>query len=396
MQKGDSVMHPVMLVVGTRPEGIKMMPIYFALKKALTPVFLCSTTQHTNLLTEVFDIFGVKPDIELQVMKQNQDLFHVTQEVLSGMKMLLERVNPSLILVQGDTTTVMATGLAAFYKQIPIGHVEAGLRTGDMYSPYPEEFNRISLGLVAKYHFAPTAGAAANLLAEGKSRDTVFCTGNTVVDALRIVEEKINSGMLKIRSDIEQAVAGSQISKQKVVLFTMHRRESFHGGIERMLKALRDFAVENSDVLFIYPYHPNPAVMQALKKVNLQDVDNVFLTEPVGYKDLVYLLLHADAVATDSGGIQEEAVSLGKRVLILREKSERMEGVWKGLAWIVGTNPKLFSQKLREILLQKISTTRRTIYGDGYAAEKIVRIIEQSKDHTSWIMPQEKSKEFSS
>lgn len=385
-----------MLVVGTRPEGIKMMPIYFALKKDSIPVFLCSTTQHTNLLTEVFDIFGVQPDRELQIMKKDQDLFHITQEVLQGMKTLFEEIEPSLVLVHGDTTTTMTAGLAAFYKQIPIGHIEAGLRTGDMRSPYPEEFNRVSLGLIADYHFAPTAAAAAHLLAEGKERSTVFCTGNTVVDALRIVEEKINSGALTIRSDIEQVIASAQISRQKVVLFTMHRRESFNGGIERMLEALKDFAIENPDVLFVYPYHPNPAIVQALKRINLKDIDNVFLTEPVGYKDLVYLLLHADAVATDSGGIQEEAVSLGKRVLILREKSERMEGVWEGLAWIIGTNPKLFSQKLHEILLQKASTVRRTIYGDGYAAEKIVRIIEQSKDQTSWLIHQEQSKEFSS
>lgn len=371
-------MHPVMLVVGTRPEGIKMIPVYFALKKSSIPVFLCSTTQHTNLLSEVFEIFDVKPDAELGIMQENQDLFHVTQEVLSGMKVLLERVKPSLVLVQGDTTTVMATGLSAFYKQIPVGHVEAGLRTGDMHSPYPEEFNRVALALTANYHFAPTATAAANLLREGKDRNTVFYTGNTVVDALRIIEDKISSGELKIRSDIEKAVAGAQISKQKIVLFTMHRRESFNGGIERMVKAVKDFAINNPDVLFIYPYHPNPAVMQALNTVDFTRVENVFLTEPVGYKDLVYLLLHADAVATDSGGIQEEAVSLGKRVLILREKSERMEGVWEGLASIIGTRPKLFSEKLQEILSHNISSIRRAIYGDGYAAQKIVRIIELS------------------
>lgn len=378
MQKGDSIMHPVMLVVGTRPEGIKMMPVYFALKKASIPVYLCSTTQHTNLLTEVFDIFDVKPDIELDIMQKGQDLFHITQQVLRGMKVILERVKPSLVLVHGDTTTTMTAGLSAFYKQIPVGHVEAGLRTGDMHSPYPEEFNRVSLGLIADYHFAPTTAAAGNLLAEGKKRNTVFCTGNTVVDVLRIIEDKISSGALRIRSDIERAIAGAQISKQKVVLFTMHRRESFNGGIERMLRALKDFAINNPDALFIYPYHPNPAVMKALERIDFKNIENVFLTEPVGYKDLVYLLLHADAVATDSGGIQEEAVSLGKRVLILREKSERMEGVWEGLAWIIGTDPQLFSQKLHEVLLQKISTTRRTIYGDGYAAQKIVHIIELS------------------
>lgn len=389
-------MHPVMLVVGTRPEGIKMMPIYFALKKASIPVYLCSTTQHTNLLTEVFDLFDVKPDREMKIMQDGQDLFHVTQAVLKGMKDLFESVNPSLVLVQGDTTTVMATGLAAFYKRIPVGHVEAGLRTGDIYSPYPEEFNRKVLAITARYHFAPTAASAANLLAEGKERDTVFCTGNTVVDALRIIENKISSGVLLVRSDIEQTIASAQMSKQKIILFTMHRRESFNGGIERMLKALKEFAQENPDVLFIYPYHPNPAVVEALRKVNLKNIENIFLIEPVGYKDLVYLLLHADAVVTDSGGIQEEAVSLGKRVLILREKSERMEGVWEGLAWIIGTDPRYFSQKLHEILATKKTVIRRSVYGDGYAAEKIVRIIEQSQDKASWLLPKETSKEFGS
>ncbi|MFT6765633.1 MAG: UDP-N-acetylglucosamine 2-epimerase (non-hydrolyzing) [Alteromonas naphthalenivorans] len=389
-------MHPVMLVVGTRPEGIKMMPVYFALKKASIPVYLCSTTQHANLLTEVFDMFGVKPDIELNIMQQGQDLFHVTQQVLQGMKGLLERIKPSLVLVHGDTTTTMAAGLSAFYKQIPVGHVEAGLRTGDIYSPYPEEFNRVSLGLLAKYHFAPTAVSAANLLAEGKNKNTVFCTGNTVVDALRIIEDEINSGTLKIRSDIEQAIASAQISNQKIVLFTMHRRESFNGGIERMIESMKVFAQKNPDVLFVYPYHPNPAVIRALEKVDLTGVENIFLTEPVGYKDLVYLLFHTDAVATDSGGIQEEAVSLGKHVLILREKSERMEGVWEGLATIIGTNSNFFTQKLYEVLAAKKSIVRRTIYGDGFAAEKIVRIIEQSNDNASRIIHKEQQREFGS
>jgi UDP-N-acetylglucosamine 2-epimerase (non-hydrolysing) len=372
-------MHPVMLVVGTRPEGIKMMPIYYALKKASIPVFLCSTTQHSELLSEVFDLFNVQPDKELGVMQKGQDLFHITAQVLTSMKVLLEKVKPSLVLVHGDTTTTMTAALSAFYKQIPVGHVEAGLRTGDMNSPYPEEFNRASLSLFSEYHFAPTPAAAANLLAEGKPRKTVYYTGNTVVDSLRIIEEKISARIVKIRSDIEQAIAGAQVNGQKKILFTMHRRESFNGGIERILQAVKTFAINNPDVLFLYPYHPNPYVMQAIEKIGLESVENVFLSKPIEYKDLVYLLNEVDCVATDSGGIQEEAVSLGKPVIILREKSERMEGVWEGLATLVGTNAKYFVQQLEMILKENCNVSvRRSLYGDGYAAEKIVRIIERS------------------
>lgn len=372
-------MRPVMLVVGTRPEGIKMMPVYYALKKASIPVFLCSTTQHDELLSEVFSLFNVRPDSELGIMKSGQDLFHITTTVLQKMKVLLSEVDPSLVVVQGDTTTVMAAGLSAFYKHIPIAHVEAGLRTGDVTSPYPEEMNRVFLSSIARYHFAPTAQAAAHLLAEGKSREAVFCTGNTVVDSLRIIEDKISQGMVTVRSDIEQAIAGAIINGQKKVLFTMHRRESFNGGIERILRAMKNFALQNPDIFFIYPYHPNPHVINALEAVSLHSVENIFMTKPLEYKDLVYLLSVADCVATDSGGIQEEAVSLGKQVLVLREKSERMEGVWEGLATLVGTNPELFMQKLQIALeLSAQKPQRRAIYGDGYAAEKIARIIEKT------------------
>lgn len=371
-------MRPVMLVVGTRPEGIKMMPVYYALKKASVPVFLCSTTQHDELLSEVFSLFNVRPDSELGIMKSGQDLFHITTTVLQKMKTLLSEVDPSLVVVQGDTTTVMAAGLSAFYKHIPIAHIEAGLRTGDITSPYPEEMNRVFLSTIARYHFAPTAQAAAHLLAEGKPRESVFCTGNTVVDALRIIEDKISQGAVIVRSDIEHAVASATINGQKKVLFTMHRRESFNGGIERILKALKKYALQNPDIFFIYPYHPNPHVISALETVALQEVENIFITKPLEYKDLVYLLSVVDCVATDSGGIQEEAVSLGKQVLVLREKSERMEGVWEGLATLVGTDPELFVKKLQKALeLSDQKSQRRSIYGDGYAAEKITRIIER-------------------
>lgn len=370
-------MQPVLIVVGTRPEGIKMMPVYLALQKEGIPVVLCSTSQHDQLLTEVFEVFQVKPDYELKIMKPGQDLFHITTTVLERIKEVYAQVNPAVVLVQGDTTTVMAASLAAFYSHIPIGHIEAGLRTGDRYAPYPEEANREIIGLLASYHFAPTANSMANLLAEGKSRTSVFCTGNTVVDALSYIEQKIMQGALLPRLDLERAVAGCAISGQKKILLTAHRRESFDGGITRILKTVKKVAKERPDLFFFYPYHPNPAVKTAMQEADFHATDNIFLTEPLTYKDLVYLLLSVDMVATDSGGIQEEAVSLGKPVAVLRDKSERMEGVWDGLATLVGTD----EEKLYNMLMMCHKSTKhmakKFIYGDGYAAQKIVHILQQ-------------------
>ncbi len=376
-KKESVVMRPVLLVVGTRPEGIKMIPVYLALKKEGIPTVVCLTNQHDQLLTEVFELFGVKPDYELKVMKPGQDLFYITSTVLDRIKAVFAEVDPTLVLVQGDTTTVMAAALGAFYNKIPVGHIEAGLRTGDKYAPYPEEANREIIGLLASYHFAPTATAAANLLAEGKSRATVFCTGNTVVDALVHIEQKIITGVIKPRADLEKAVAHCGMQGQKKILITAHRRESFDGGITRILKTVKKVAQERPDLFFFYPYHPNPAVKKAMQEADFHATENILLTEPVSYKDLVYLLLSVDMVATDSGGIQEEAVSLGKPVAVLREKSERMEGVWAGLATLVGTD----EQALYNMLIMCPITGRHgiksSIYGDGHAAENIVRIIQQ-------------------
>jgi len=369
-------MRPVLMVIGTRPEGIKMMPVYYALKKSHVPVYLCSTSQHKELLSEVFTLFDVIPDRELGIMQPGQDLFSVTTKVMQEMKIVLEEVNPSLLLVQGDTTTVMAASLSAFYKQIPVGHIEAGLRTGDIYSPFPEELNRKIVTLGAQYHFAPTAQATAQLLAEGVDRSKVFCTGNTVVDALRIIEDKITRGEVRPESTLERIIVGATIQNQKKMLFTMHRRESFGGGIERIVCMLKDFAQEHPEVCIIYPFHPNPQVQEVLKKIDLTKLENVFLIPPLAYKDLVFTLLSIDFVATDSGGIQEEAVSLGKPVIVLRDKSERMEGVWAGLATLVGTDEKKCKHALEKALIPVIKNVRSMVYGDGYAAERIVTCIQ--------------------
>ncbi len=370
-------MRPVMVVVGTRPEGIKMMPLYFALKQANIPTILCATSQHSTLLSDIFSVFGVSPDLDLKIMKHNQDLFHVTTTVLHEMQNIYKNYQPSLVCVQGDTTTVMAAGMAAFYSRIPVAHIEAGLRTGDFDSPYPEEFNRTSLGLITTYHFAPTAQAVGNLLGEGKKRENVFYVGNTVVDALRIIENKIINKELIIDCLIENFFKNAHEYGHNTLLFTMHRRESFGYGLYVILQALKDFALTHPNVVILYPYHPNPDVLEIIKKINLSSVVNIILVEPLSYKDLAYVLLNIDIVATDSGGIQEEAVSLGKHVLVLREKSERMEGVWEGLASIIGFNAEKFTVELEKILNNlSLVFVRKNIYGDGFASEKIVKIIQ--------------------
>jgi len=377
MVKEGTTMQPILLVVGTRPEGIKMMPVYFALKRVGIPVLLCSTGQHCALLEEVFTLFSVVPDIKLSLMKPDQDLSYLTCAVLESMKAVYAQYKPSLVLVEGDTTTVMAAALAAFYEKIPVGHVEAGLRTGDMLSPYPEEANRCIVGLLAQYHFAPTSLATGNLLAEGKKRGTVFCVGNTVVDALRIIEEKIKQSTVLIRTDLLSSIKHANDFGYKKVLVTAHRRESFPDGILRIIGAVKEYAQKHPDVTFFYPYHPNPVVMSALLEVRLEEQKNIFLFSPLAYHELVFLLQSVDCVMTDSGGIQEEAVSMGKNVLVLREKSERMEGVWEGLATLVGTEENAILEALQSALQDSLRKplARNSVYGDGFSADRIVEVI---------------------
>jgi len=374
---------PILVVVGTRPEGIKMIPVYLALKNAGLPTLLCSTGQHGELLDQVFELFGVTPDTTMQIMRQGQDLFYLTQSVLQKSKELFAQVHPSLVLVQGDTTSTMGAALAAFYLGIPVGHVEAGLRTDDLRSPFPEEMNRRMVGMLADYHFAPTMYSAANLLAEGVDRNKVFCTGNTVVDALRIFQQKLSMGILTVHQDLVDKVETAKKTGKKIMLLTVHRRESFDGGVVRILGAMHAFLCEHPEVICIYPYHPNPAVINAIAAAHLDALPNMHLSDPLPYAQLVYLLMHADWVATDSGGIQEEAVSLGKPVMVLRATSERMEGVWAGLAEIVGSDTGqmlLWLERMASSVGGEPSRTTTNfvtdVYGDGYAAEKIVTILQ--------------------
>ena len=371
---------PIVLVVGTRPEGIKMIPVYRALQRAGLPVLLCSTMQHDELLTQVFDLFGVKPDYDLRIMRHGQDLFYVTQAILQKTKELFSQIRPAAVLVQGDTTSTMAAALSAFYLRIPVGHVEAGLRTDDIRAPFPEEMNRRVVCPIADLHFPPTAHAAAQLLSEGVDRKKLFCVGNTVVDALQMVQEKINRAEIKINREVETAVSRCKAENKKLLLLTVHRREAFNGGVVEILKTVKQFLQENEDVFCFYPYHPNPHVVSAIEKVGFSDLKNIFLSEPVSYAELAYLLFNADVVVTDSGGIQEEGVSLGKPVLVLREKTERAEGIWAGRATLVGMDGEKIKSALIAALAEKKSDLKKSlsVYGDGCASDRIAQIMKDN------------------
>ena len=328
----------VLLIIGTRPEGIKMAPVYHALKRAGIPTLICSTMQHTHLLAEVFELFDIVPDITLNIMRQGQDLFYLTQAVLQKTKEVFLSVHPSIVVVQGDTTSSMAASLAAFYLGIPVAHVEAGLRTDDVSLPFPEEMNRRVISMIASYHFAPTPAAVANLLVHGVRREKIFCTGNTIVDALHNIRDKIQTQALEVRADIKEKVVQAELDGKQIGLLTLHRRESFNGPIDQMLHTIKTWIADHPETVWFYPFHPNPSVIDAVRNAGFFSISNVYICEPISYKDLVYLLDKATFILTDSGGIQEEAVSLGKPVLVLREKTERMEGVLVGLARVVGCN----------------------------------------------------------
>ncbi len=366
----------VLLIMGTRPEAIKLIPLYCALKKTSFDAILCATNQHTDLLTQACAIFGITPDISLNIMQANQDLFHVTQAVLEKMKTVYTDLKPDLVIVQGDTTTAFAAALAAFYCKIPIAHVEAGLRSGDKFAPYPEEINRKFITQLADYHFAPTALNVAQLLNEGISRDAVFCTGNTVVDALMQIKEKIESGDLLVSPALKTLVEKERLAGKKIMLLTAHRRESFDGGLLRVFKTVQQFMQEHQDVFVVYPSHPNPHVLKAIDESGIRELENIHISLPLAYVDLVYLLMSADWVVTDSGGIQEEAVSLGKYVLVLRDVSERVECFWEGFGQLVGTHENLIMQGLQDcyhgIDLKKMGSN---VFGDGKAVQRIITIL---------------------
>lgn len=379
-------MKKVVLVFGTRPEAIKLAPVALDLKARPEEfdVRICVTAQHRRMLDQVLELFAIVPDYDLNVMTEDQDLFQVTATVLCRLKEVLQREAPDLVLVQGDTTTTLMASLAAYYLKIPVGHVEAGLRSRDKYHPFPEEKNRQLTSALADYHFAPTEGARRNLLAEGVPEERVWVTGNTAIDALLWAAARQRAPERRVAlAEYFRERWGLATDEGRFLLATAHRRESFGPPLENICLGLREIAAANPDVRVVYPVHPNPqvraSVCRVLGKPGEPLLDNVFLTEPLDYASFVYLLSHCYLVLTDSGGIQEEAPSLGKPVLVLRETTERPEGVASGNARLVGTDSERILAETQRLLddpkaYQGMASPRNP-YGDGHSAQRIAEIL---------------------
>lgn len=382
-------MKTVMLVFGTRPEAIKMAPLVKEFQKHpdTFKTVVCVTGQHRQMLDQVLQLFEITPDYDLNIMKQGQDLYDVTARVLVGMRDILKEVQPSVVLVHGDTTTSTAAALAAFYQQIPVGHVEAGLRTHNIYSPWPEEMNRQITGRIATYNFAPTPLSKANLQREAVTEDSITVTGNTVIDALYWVVNKIKEDKA-LNEDLQQLLlqAGYDVNRladgKKLVLITGHRRENFGDGFINMCTAIRDLTRKYPDVDFVYPMHLNPNVRKPIHEVfgeDLSNLGNMFFIEPLEYLSFVYLMEKSTIVLTDSGGIQEEAPGLGKPVLVMRDTTERPEALEAGTVKLVGTNYNKIVDEVSQLLdnQEHYDTMSRAVnpYGDGLACGRIVETL---------------------
>jgi UDP-N-acetylglucosamine 2-epimerase (non-hydrolysing) len=372
----------IMLVFGTRPEAIKMAPLVHRLKAEpeFFDIQVCVTAQHRQMLDQVLRIFEIVPDIDLDVMKPGQDLFDVTTNVLQGMKAVFEKNKPDAVLVHGDTTTTLATAMAGFYAGVPVGHVEAGLRTHDLYAPFPEEFNRQVASRVTRWHFAPTELSRANLIAEHVDDDSITVTGNTVIDALHWVLNRINSDggrSTQLIQSLNQALPFNWQS-DRFVLITGHRRENFGDGFLQICEALREMASKFDNVHFVYPVHLNPNVQKPVRTI-LEGLSNVHLVEPLDYEPFVYLLKHSYVVLTDSGGIQEEAPSLGKPVLVMRDVTERPEAVDAGTVELVGANKNQIIAGVSRLLEDEAHYSKMSHahnpYGDGKACDRILAVL---------------------
>lgn len=379
-------MKKVMLVFGTRPEAIKMAPLVKEFQKHPEDfdTIVCVTGQHRQMLDQVLEIFDIKPDYDLNIMKQGQDLYDVTARVLTGMRDVLKETQPDVVLVHGDTTTSTAAALAAFYQQIPVGHVEAGLRTHNIYSPWPEEMNRQITGRIATFDFAPTPLSRQNLLEEGVAADKITVTGNTVIDALHYVVEKIH-GNIELEGELigQLLNAGYDVARlrngRKLVLITGHRRENFGDGFISMCRAIKSLTEKYPEVDFVYPMHLNPNVRKPIHEVfgeNLQGLGNMFFIEPLEYLSFVYMMEKSHIVLTDSGGIQEEAPGLGKPVLVMRDTTERPEALEAGTVKLVGTDYDMIVNEVSSLLddTARYEAMSKAVnpYGDGHACGRIV------------------------
>ncbi len=372
----------VVIVFGTRPEAIKMASVVHTLSNKLD-VKVCVTAQHREMLDQVLDLFDIVPDYDLDIMRPEQDLFDVTSHVLNGMKQVLAKERPDVVLVHGDTTTTMATAMAAFYLQIPVGHVEAGLRTYNLKSPFPEEFNRQLTTRITQFHFAPTQSARQNLLNEQVSDSQIYVTGNTVIDTLLSIVKKariINFSKTTLES--MPFLRKEVVKVPRIILVTGHRRENFGQGFEQICQALRDIAIKNHDVKIIYPVHLNPNVREPVNRI-LSKIDNVYLIEPMEYLLFIKLMDISYLILTDSGGIQEEAPSLGKPVLVMRNTTERPEGVDAGTVKLVGIDKNKIVKMVNKLLTdkgeyQKMSKAHSP-YGEGLASQAICKALEEIK-----------------
>lgn len=384
-------MRTVLLVFGTRPEAIKMAPLVKAFEKEKNDfkTLVCVTGQHREMLDQVLRLFEITPDYDLNIMKQGQDLYDVTSRVLLGMRDVLKEAQPDVVLVHGDTTTSTAAALAAFYQQIPVAHIEAGLRTYNIYSPWPEEMNRQITGRIATYNFAPTELSKENLTRENVNTDSILVTGNTVIDALHQVVKKIKTNP-ELDSQLEKLLqnSGYDVNRlndgKKLVLITGHRRENFGDGFINICNAIKHLSEKYTDVDFVYPMHLNPNVRKPIHEVfgeDLSNLNNMFFIEPLEYLSFVYLMEKSTIVLTDSGGIQEEAPGLGKPVLVMRDTTERPEALKAGTVKLVGTNYSAIITEVSKLLEDNTYYTQMSMavnpYGDGHACERITNFLKE-------------------
>jgi len=382
----------ILLVFGTRPEAIKMAPLVKEFQKDTLnfKIKVCVTAQHREMLDQVLDLFDIVPEYDLNLMKHGQDLYDITSNVLLGMKEVLSDFKPDVVLVHGDTTTTSATSLSAFYQKIKVGHVEAGLRTGDLLSPWPEEANRQITGVLANYHFAPTSTSQDNLLRENKNKESVIVTGNTVIDALFLALNKIKKDKSleeKIVKDINSKFdKNSQFSilNSQFILVTGHRRENHGQGFINICEALKTIALNNKDIDIVYPVHLNPNVKKPVYEI-LSDIPNIYLIEPLQYEQFIYMMDKSYFIITDSGGVQEEAPSLGKPVLVMRNTTERPEALEAGTVKLVGTDKKLIVKEAQKLIddtieYEKMSKAHNP-YGDGKASKKIINFLKLRMDN---------------
>jgi len=391
MQKQSKIiseMKKVLLVFGTRPEAIKMAPLVKAFEnESNIEVKVCVTAQHREMLDQVLELFDIKPDYDLNLMKPGQDLYDITSNVLLRLKDVLSEFKPDIMLVHGDTTTTSSASLAAFYQQIKVAHVEAGLRTGNIYSPWPEEANRQITGVLANYHFAPTCASKNNLLKENKNIKNILVTGNTVIDALFLALKKIRTNK-QLEADIKEQIHNLNYEfkdDKKIILVTGHRRENHGQGFINICEALKKIAITNPDIDVVYPVHLNPNVQKPVHEI-LSNTPNVYLINPLQYEQFIYMMNKSYFIITDSGGVQEEAPSLGKPVLVMRDTTERPEAVEAGTVKLVGTNKEAIIKEAQKLLddkkeYEKMSKAHNP-YGDGKACERIVNFIKEAKNES--------------